>query len=167
MSGTDADARNGAVGRGSDPDGHRPTAVALFNRTWELLGKTDRTADETDELIGAAHASRYHWSKAGTLINLARGDWQISRVYAALKRGEPARWHAARCLDLVEAATAVGLAEDWDRAAAYEAMARAALAAGDREAAGEWRDRGMEALDAIDDADDREQIERDLAGLSI
>ena len=62
-------------------------------------------------MIGAAHASRYHWSKAASGVNRARGDWQCSRVYAILGRGEPALWHARRCLELVEAAPD---AEDWD-----------------------------------------------------
>ena len=31
-------------------------------------------------MIHAAHASRYHWSQVGTKANLARGEWQVSRV---------------------------------------------------------------------------------------
>jgi hypothetical protein len=33
------------------------------------------------------HASRFHWSFVGKPLNFAIGDWQISRVYAAI--GEP------------------------------------------------------------------------------
>ena len=65
---------------------------------------------QVDEMIHAAHASRFHWSRAEgvTTINLARGEWQCCRVYAVLGRGEPALWHARRCLAYVEAADADG-----------------------------------------------------------
>jgi len=54
---------------------HRQLAVDLFNHTWELLDKSERTQAEADEMIHAAHASRYHWGLAGTAVNLARGEW--------------------------------------------------------------------------------------------
>jgi hypothetical protein len=92
---------------------------------------------------------------------LAVGEWQCSRVYAVLGRGEPALHHARRCLDLVEA----GGLEDWVAASAYEAMARASSVAGDRAAFEEWRARARTAADEITDEGDREVIEGDLATL--
>ena len=66
-------------------------------------------------MIHAAHASRYHWSKVGTNANLARGEWQVSRVYTVLDRAEPALYHAHRCLTHVEAGARTGDGiEDWD-----------------------------------------------------
>jgi DNA-binding transcriptional MerR regulator len=149
----------------SDIDGatHRALGVALYNHTWTLLEKADRTPTETDEMIHSAHASRFHWSRAESSepVNLARGEWQCSRVYAVLGRGEPALWHARRCLAINEAN---GQA-DWDIASAYEAMARAAGVAGDPDAAAEWKAKATTALDGIADKDDREVIENDLATL--
>src|SRR5437773_7978501 len=52
---------------------------------------------------------------------LAIGEWQISRVYAALGRPEPSLYHAERCLEICEAHK-VG---DFPFAYAYEALARA------------------------------------------
>jgi DNA-binding transcriptional MerR regulator len=150
-----------------DVAAHRRLGVELLNHVWTLIEKANRTPAETDEMIHAAHASRYHWSKAGTAANLGRGEWQIARVYSALGRGEPARWHAARCLAYVQAAFAAGEADDWDLPAAYEVMARAAAVAGDRAEATTWRDRGREALAGIADPADREMIEGDLATLPI
>ena len=142
---------------------HRALGVALFNHTWTLLEKADRTPAETDEMIHAAHASRFHWGRALDTVpaNLARGEWQCSRVYAVLGRGEPALWHARRCLAINED---VGIA-DWDIASAYEAMARASAVAGDRAAAAEWKAKAVGALDGIADQDDRDLIEGDLATL--
>jgi hypothetical protein len=150
-----------------DPGAHRRLGVELFNHVWTLIENADRTAGETDEMIHAAHASRYHWSKTGTAVNLGRGEWQIARVYSVLGRGEPAVWHAARCLAYVEAAISAGEADDWDLPSAYEGMARAAAVAGDRSAAVSWRDRAREALVRVADPADREVVEGDLATLPL
>ncbi len=151
----------------TDLDGatHRALGIALFNHTWTLLEKPDRTPAETDEMIHAAHASRFHWSRADAVetVNLARGEWQCSRVYATLGRGEPALWHARRCLAYNEAAGA----GDWDIAAAYEALARANAVAGDPAAAADWKARAIAALDGIADQDDRDLIEGDIATLPV
>lgn len=158
---------NRALDSLTDLDGaaHRALGVTLFNHVWTLIEKPDRSAAETDEMIHAAHASRFHWSHAegGEPVNLGRGEWQCSRVYAVLGRGEPALWHARRCLAHAEAAGA-GI-EDWDMAAAYEAMARASGVSGDLHASATWKARAIAALDQIADKDDREVIEGDLATL--
>jgi DNA-binding transcriptional MerR regulator len=142
---------------------HRALGVALYNHVWTLLEKADRTPAETDEIIHAAHASRFHWRRAegSEPVNLARGEWQCSRVYAVLGRGEPALWHARRCLAIDEESGAA----DWDIASAYEAMARASGVAGDPAAATDWKARATAALDRIADDDDRQVIEGDLATL--
>ncbi len=142
---------------------HRRFGVELFNFTWTLIEKLDRSAAETDQMIHAAHASRHHWSLAGTNANLGRGEWQIARVYSVLGRAEPARWHSARCLAYVEAAIAAGEADDWDLAAAYEGLARAEFVAGEHAEVARWRSQAIEALGAIVDPADREIIEGDLA----
>ena len=144
-----------------DPATRRALAAELFNRTWALLEKADRTPAEVDEMIHGAHASRYHWGEVGDPIHRSRGEWQCSRVYAVLGRGEPALWHARRCLAIVEE-SGTG---DWDLAAAYEALARASAVAGDRAAATDWKAKATAALEGIADPDDREVIEGDLATL--
>ena len=156
-----------AVAPDLDAAAHRRLAVDLFNFTWTLIEKADRTPAEIDDMIHAAHASRYHWSKAGTNANLARGEWQCARVYSVLGRAEPALWHAARCLAYVEIASAAGEAEDWDIAGAYEANARAAAVAGDTAAAIAWRDKARSALREVKNPADRELIEGDVDTLSI
>ncbi len=146
-----------------DADTHRAVGVALFNHTWTLLEKADRTPAETDEMIHAAHASRFHWGRAAdsSPASLARGEWQCSRVYAVLGRAEPALWHARRCVEINEAAGN----RDWDIASAFETMARASAVAGDSGAAAEWKAKAIAALDGIADQDDRDLIEGDLATL--
>ena len=104
-----------------------------------------------------AHASVYHWSRVGTHVNLARGEWQCSRVYAVLGRAEPALWHAQRCLDLC---ARHGM-KDWDLAFAHEAMARALQVAGD--AVGSRRHLDAARAVPIEEDEDRELVLADLA----
>jgi DNA-binding transcriptional MerR regulator len=142
----------------------RQLGVDLYNSTWVLLEKADRTPAETDEMIHRAHASRWHWARVGADVNLARGEWLCSRVYATLGRGEPALWHARRCVEINEALPAEAR-ESWDLPAAYEAMARASLVAGDSASGALWKAKATTALADIPDADDRMPIEQDLATL--
>jgi DNA-binding transcriptional MerR regulator len=153
----------------TDLDGamHRRLGVALFNHVWTLLERSDRTDAEIDEMIHAAHASRFHWSRAdgSKTVNLARGEWQCARVYSVLGHGEAAIWHARRCLAYVEAAG--DGAEDWDSAAAFEALSRAYAVAGDHDAAADWKAKALAALDSIADPDEREVIANDVATLPV
>jgi hypothetical protein len=105
----------------------RRFAVDLFNEVWRLLELPARTAAEDDRMLHAAHASRYHWGEIGEPVNFARGEWQVSRVYAVLGRAEPALYHARCCLAISEE-HGIG---DFDIAVAHEAIARAAAVAGD------------------------------------
>ena len=75
---------------------HRQQAVDLFNFTWTLIDKPDRTPVDDDLMIHSAHASRYHWSIAGNVVNYLRGDWQIAHVYTLLNLPERAL-HYAQC----------------------------------------------------------------------
>ena len=65
---------------------HKKFAVDLFNLVWDLLDNGERTMEEDDRMLHAAHASRFHWGEIGTPLEFERGEWQISRVYAVLNR---------------------------------------------------------------------------------
>lgn len=143
------------------PEQTRRLAVDLFNEVWRLMERDARTVADDDRMLHAAHASRHHWGEIGAPENLARGEWQISRVYTVLGRPEPALHHARRCLDIcVE--HGIG---DWDLAYAHEALARAHLAAGDRDLAIASRRDAERAAQDIADAEDREHLEHDLQTL--
>jgi hypothetical protein len=142
---------------------HRQLAVDLFNHVWTLLEKPERTPEDDDEMIHAAHASRHHWSEAGTSANLARGEWQVSRVYATLGRAEPALYHASRCLSYCESKP--DELEEWDLPYAYEALARASSIAGNAEESKRFAARAREFGEQIKDDDDREHLYGELATL--
>jgi DNA-binding transcriptional MerR regulator len=128
-----------------DPAEERSLAAGLFNETWTLLERTDRTPADDDRMINAAHASRFHWGNVGEPVNLAIGEWQISRVYAVLGRAEPSLYHANRSLELCRE-HGIG---DFSLAYAYEALARAHLVAGDRTEAARFTKLAREAGETI------------------
>ena len=141
----------------------RAVAAALFNGTWDLMDRTDRTPADDDRMLHMAHASRYHWGEVGTAENVVRGEWQCSRVYAVLGRGEPAMHHARRALQVCEEA-GIG---DWDLAFCYEALARAHAVAGDAAERDRWLEQGRRAADSVVDAEDRQQVLADLASVPV
>ena len=162
-------AQPGHRSRGTDHDRSTPAtldvadrrqlAVDLFNHVWTLLERSERSPLEDDEMLHAAHATRYHWGEVGEPVNLVRGEWQCSRVYAVLGRAEPALWHANRCLALCEE-HGIG---DWDIAFAHEAIARALRVAGDHAGADASVARAREAPPSIAEDEDRELLLSDLA----
>ena len=131
---------------------HKKMAVDLFNGVWDLFDKQERTAAEDDEMVHAAHASRYHWGEIGTPLNFERGEWQIARVYAVLGRPEPALFHARKCLQICTE-NEIG---DFDIAFAYEAMARAYASAGDAGECEKYRELAKRAGAVIEEDGDRD-----------
>jgi DNA-binding transcriptional MerR regulator len=141
----------------------RRLAAALFNATWTLMEKEDRTRAEDDEMLHMAHASRHHWGRvaSATPANFGRGEWQCSRVYAMLGRSEPCLHHAQRCLDICQEN---GIA-DWDIAFAYEALARGHAVAGDAEQARAFTEQALAAAEDIAEDEDRELVLSDLESI--
>ncbi len=137
---------------------HKQCAKALFNSVWTLLDKPDRTGDEDDLMVHRAHAMMLHWLQVGEPVNFARGEWQLSRVYAVLGRFEPAVHHAERCRAICEAD---GLG-DFDRGCAYEALARAHAAAGNVAQMKNFLDLAGTVVTGIDDEEDRTILLGDL-----
>lgn len=141
---------------------HKKLGIELFNQTWDLIDKENKNQQEIDRMIHAAHASRYHWEFAGGPVNIARGEWQISRVYALLKRAEPCFYHAERCLQV----TLDNDLKDFDLAFAYEAMARACTLSSDQAAVTKYMDFARDAGTKITDPDDRKYFLSELQTIS-
>lgn len=142
----------------AEAEWHKRFAVKLNNRVWELLSKPDRTEQENEEMVHASHASHFHWSKVGKPVNLQRGEWLISHVYAVLNRAESALYHAQKCLALTDEHKLV----DFDLAYAYEAMARANAAAGNASDAKKYLDFAQAAAQEIKEEEDRKLFSSDL-----
>lgn len=131
---------------------HKKMAVELFNKTCDILDKRDRTSEESEKMILTSYSSAYHWSVIGEPINLQRGHWLISHVYAIMGRGMPALYNAQRCLNLTEANN-IG---DFDAAFAYEAMAVAYALLGNKPEYEKYYRMATEAGEKIKEKEDRD-----------
>jgi len=137
---------------------HRYFSVACFNLTWDLLDKPDRTAEEDEAMAQACLASLWHWNQRPdcTDQNKSIGAWQAARVYAVLKQPENARRYAQMALDFSIDQP------PFYQAYAYEALARAEAAAGNR-AQAEWCiEKSSELAKQVEEAEDRKLILEDL-----
>ena len=149
---------------GKDVDLHRELGAELFNKVWDLLAVDQRTPEQEAEMIHAAHASAYHWSRVGEGPRLARSEWQCSWVYSELERPEPALYHAHRC-EAVCKQYADEL-EDFDLPAMHEAFARAHLVAGNREEALHRLKLANDLCARIVDPEDREIIQAQIDSIA-
>jgi tetratricopeptide (TPR) repeat protein len=130
--------------RKDEQEFHRKVAAGSFNKAWDLLEKNSRNKEEDQLMLGLAHSSRYHWSLVGTQRNQAVGDWQISRVYAALGQSELALRYAKSSLAACEKN---GLGEIIP--SAYEAVARAYAVARDSKRADGYLSKARRLLDKV------------------
>ena len=146
-----------------EKDLHRKFAVDCFNGTWGLIDKTNRTSEDDARMIHMAHASRYHWGEIGTPLNFARGDWQISRVYALLDQGKNALIYAESCSQLC----IDNQFGDFDLAFAHEAAARAYAVLGDYKMMNKHLALAKEAGQVIEKEDDSKYFFSELATISM
>lgn len=140
---------------------HKRLAVELFNGTWDLLDRPNRSPDDNREMLARAHTSRWHWGKVGTPLEFERGDWLISRVYAVLSQPQLALDYARTCLEICEANGYT----DFDIAFAHEAVARALVLAGDKTGAARHRELATRAGEAIADKGNRDYFKSVLETL--
>jgi hypothetical protein len=145
------------------PDIQRRLAVALFNRSWELLEQADRSPADDRELLASAMASRLHWQGIGTEENYAAGDWLVAHVASRLG-------HAGLALDFATAAYETVAAADpplefWLLASAMEGLARAHDTAGHDAERDSWAAASREVLAVVIDDEDRELIAAQLSSI--
>jgi hypothetical protein len=142
---------------------HVHFSKACFNGAWTLIEKADRDAADDEAMVALTHASIWHWSQRSDCTDRHRsiGAWQAARVHALLGHGAEAERHAA---------LADGYARflaPFYRASAKEALARAALARGDRVAANAHALQAKVLAQGIVDADERDLVLNDLAQLGL
>ena len=129
----------------SEREFHRKTAVRCFNEAWDYLEKKKRTEQDNQKMLQLAHASRYHWGLLGTPRNKAVGDWQISRVYAALKQPHLSLLFAKSSLEICKKKKLPEIL-----ATAYEAVARAYAVAEDYASVREYLKLARDQLNTLD-----------------
>jgi hypothetical protein len=141
---------------------HRRFSGMAFNRTWELLDKSDRTERENDEMLAATFASLWHWLNRpdATDLNLSIGYWQIARVFTVLGDGPNGVAWGEKCLAVSQNQPPFYLAY------AHEAMARGYRMLGDESKKQEHRAQARKLAEKVEEAGERSAIEADLATVS-
>jgi hypothetical protein len=145
-----------------EPEVERKLAGALFNETWRLLDKANRTAQEDTLMVHCAHASRFHWQAVGSASNHAIGEWQISRVYSVVALRESALHHASLCMQHCDKHAL----RPFMKACAHEAMARA-LSLSDKSAARIHYQAALDLVPAIEDREERDTLQSDLLTIKL
>ncbi len=133
-------------------EAHQAFAAGLYNYTWDLLEKKDRTPEDDEMMINTAHSSLYHWSRIGTPENIQNGEWMCSHVYTILKRPEAALHHAKICVELTEKHK-IG---DFRKGFAFECFARALALNGRKEESEKYYKMAKEAGQEIKKKEDKD-----------
>jgi hypothetical protein len=141
---------------------HRTFAPRAFNHTWELLDADTLTREQEEDMLASTFAQRYHWYQVGTPRNQAIADWQVSRVAIVLGYTDLALRFGEKSLEI---AREYGL-DPFVSGFAHEAIARAAASVDDVETFTEHLELARVALAEIEDDEDREILEADLAEMS-
>ena len=143
-------------------EAHEHFTKSFNARVWELLQKHDRSQEENDELLHAAHACAYHWKFVGIPVHQQRGEWLISHVHVALGHANEALRHAERCFELMQANKEE--MQDFDIAYAFEGLARAHAMLGDQKMAEEFLYLAEQAGSGIADEEDKSIFMGDFDG---
>lgn len=141
---------------------HKTFGPVAFNRTWELLDRSELTSEEEEEMLSATFAQRYHWYEVGDARNWAIADWQVSRVASVLGYADLARRFGMRSLEVVRTHDLGPFLEGF----AHEAIARAAAVVDDVETFTEQVSLARAMVGAIEDDSERETLEADLAEMT-
>ena len=162
----DADAVAGEPDTTLDPDRELALAVRLFGRVWTLLD-TDRDGAADLDLLAVAMASRLHWQAVGDAENHVVGDWMVAHVASRLGYADLALDFAAAAHERVTAdsADSADPLPAWLLASTQEGLARAHSAAGHTEERDPWVLAARTTLAGVEDAEDRELIESQLADI--
>jgi hypothetical protein len=106
------------------PKLHKYFAVECNNRAWRLAESARRSPEDDREMLDAAHAAAFHWSRIGTELNSARAQMLLAHVHALRGHGEIAMKYARAAFDFVASRASPA----WELAFAHAVLANAAAA---------------------------------------
>jgi len=139
---------------------HHYFAVTCFNKTWDLMEKKDRTPQDDLAMLHTSLASLWHWTQRAdcTAENLSIGYWQVSRLYALLKQAQNAKWYGELTLQAAQGVDVPPFCLGY----AHEALARAAMVAGDAATMNEQLTLARSVLERMTDEEARKMLQADL-----
>ena len=136
----------------------RRLAAQANGRAWQLSESSDRSAEENEELLQAAHAAMHFWKIVGNANQQAQAALLVAHAYALLHLPHPASHYWSKC----EAAFLEQECEPWQKALAFAVKANVAAASGE---SSEQTSAYMEAerlIQALPDPEDREILNATL-----
>jgi hypothetical protein len=132
---------------------HRRFAAASNNRAWDLSVQA-RNAAEDREMLDAAHASAWHWTKVGTELNFMRATMLLAEVHALLGLGQSALAYA----ETMRTYFLRIQSPDWEVAFVHVVHAHAASAAGESEKHRTSYALAIASLEAVSNAKERSNV---------
>lgn len=107
---------------------HKWFGIQASNHAWDIASKENPTEEDYEEMLMAAYAAGYHWSKTEEDINSIRIDMLLAHVHAHLRNSEMSLKHANKCLDYCLNHES----RPWDVAFSYAEMAYACAVSGEQ-----------------------------------
>jgi hypothetical protein len=140
---------------------HKFFSADCFNRAWDYIDQPVRTTEEDDRMLQLSLASLWHWTQREdhTPTNLSVGYWQVARIYALMQQTDLSRHYGQMCL---EASQAEGVLPFY-LGYAYEALARAEMAAGENDEMEKFLAQARQVAGSLPDKEAKEQLLKDLA----
>ena len=147
-------------------DGHKLFSGTLYMLAGELIEKEDRTPEESDTMIQAAHASAYHWAQLKGHIDEERwiqsfavGQSIINYAYLEIGDAGRALYHAKRCLEYFDKYGVQGFPDAYG----YDGLAKAYDMAGDTKNRDDAIKKAIEAGNKIEEDNFRASFFEELA----
>lgn len=137
---------------------HKYFSAENFNKTWEFIENSQRTAEEDLAMLHTAIASLWHWSQRedATAQNLSVGCWQVSRVFSLIRQPDNARMYGLLSLKHAESL------EPFFKAYACESLARAEMLADNRVVMKHYLEKARAMVEQVTDEEDRNLLLKDL-----
>lgn len=132
----------------------RRVASITNNRAWTLAEMSERTAQQDEEMLHAAHASAHLWRSVGTARNAALADLLLGQVHSLLGNAALAQ----RFADSARAFFLNGAGTPSDRAMAHAVAANAAHCGGDAASHEREYTAALSAMEAIANEKEKEIV---------
>lgn len=132
----------------------RRLASQANNRAWTLTEIDHRSAEESEEMLQAAHAAMYLWKIVGDASNHAHAAQLLAHAYALLKLPAPAAHYLRKSLPYFEQHNSA----PWELAFAQAVAANVAAAEGNAAAHARHYAQAQAAAALITDPQTREMF---------
>ncbi len=135
-------------------------SAECFNRAWDLIDKQDRSEADNVNMLALSMASLWHWTQRPdcTNENLSVAYWQVSRIFSLLHQPGNAQSYGELCLSVSKESSLPPYCLGY----AYEALARAALLAGELDIANDNIQKARAVSEKMKDPDSKKMLLADL-----